>query len=120
MLAWRLRHRVEVQRQIESQDPQSGEIKVVWQTVELDGVILNSVPAEVLTGAGREFLESSSRQSETTARINMRWFPVDRIEILKYRILWDGRVFNITSAETDRTARQEWRLKCVDGVSDGR
>ena len=120
MQAYRQRHRVEFQEPVKTQDPQTGAIVTTWQTAYLDSETpLNSYPAEVLTGPGREFRESGATQAETSARINCRWFPVDRIVICTWRILWDGRVYNIHSAETDSTARREWRLRCTDGVNDG-
>ncbi|GAB3099704.1 head-tail adaptor protein [Aestuariicella hydrocarbonica] len=120
MLSYRLRHVVTLQKPVESQDPTTGAVTIAWETATDDsGTQLVDVPAEVLTGPGREFRESGTTQSETTARINLRWFPVDRLELYQWRILWDGRVYNIGSAETDRTARREWRLKCTDGLNDG-
>ena len=118
MLAARLRHRIEFQELIEEQDSETGAVLLSWQTAYLDSdTLLNSVPAEVLTGPGREFRQSGTTQAETTARVNLRWFPGISPE---WRILWDGRVYNITSIETDITGRREWRLRCIDGVSDGR
>ena len=118
MLASRLRHRIEFQGLVEEQDSETGEVLLSWQTAYLDSdTLLSDVPAEVLTGPGREFRESGTKQAETTARINLRWFPGLSPE---WRILWDGRVYNITSIETDITGRREWRLRCIDGVSDGR
>jgi len=110
MLSHRLRHRVAIQEQIETQDSTTGAYSVAWQNV------LSDVPAEVLTGAGREFGQSATTQGEIAARINLRWFPD-----LTYamRILWDGKIFNIESIETDITARREYRLKCTAGVNDG-
>ena len=120
MLAYRLRHIVTIQRPVETQDATTGAVTITWQAaVDDSGTALTDVPAEVLTGPGREFRESGTTQTETTARINLRWFPVDRLELYKWRILWDGRVFNIGSVETDITARVEWRLRCTDGVNDG-
>lgn len=120
MLTQRLRHRVTLQSPVVAQDPVTGEELVTWQTaVDEYGTPLLSVPAEVLTGPGRERFADAVVQAETTARINLRWFPVERLELYRWRILWDGRVFNIGSAETDRTARREWRLQCTDGVNDG-
>jgi SPP1 family predicted phage head-tail adaptor len=90
---------------------------LTWATVWLDSnTELDSVPAEVLTGPGREFIQSSAKQAETTARINFRWFPG---LLPTMRILWDGKVYDITSIETDATARREYRLRCKDGLSDG-
>lgn len=110
MLAYRLRHRVTVQELVETQDTNTGAMTRAWEDFIAD------VPAEVLTGAGREFVQSGATQGEITARINMRWFPG---LTQKMRVLWDTKVFNITSIETDITARQEYRLKCSAGVSDG-
>lgn len=118
MLASRLRHRIEFQELVEEQDNETGAVVQSWQTAYLDSdTLLDSVPAEVLTGPGREFRNSGTTQAETTARINLRWFPG---LLATWRILWDGRIFNIQSIETDATARREYRLRCVDGVSDGR
>lgn len=117
MLAHRLRHRVEIQARQTTIDPDTGAATTGWATAVLpDGTSLHSVPAEVLTGPGREFIAANAEQSETTARINMRWFPGLQST---WRILWDGRIYNIRSIETDATARREYRLRCEDGVNDG-
>lgn len=112
-LTGRLRQRVTLQEQLQEQDSETGDVSHTWVTVYA------SVPAEVLTGAGREFRDSAALQAETTARITVRWFDVDRVAIYKWRILWDGRVYNIVSAETDITGRKEWRFRCIDGLNDG-
>lgn len=119
MMAWRLTHRIHIQQPVETQDPVKGDMTTTWETVMVGNKLLDSYPAEVLTGAGSEQNNANSTQTLTTARINVRWFPYDRLEITKCRILWDGRVYNITSAETDRTARQEWRFICQDGLNNG-
>lgn len=118
MLAYRMRHRIQFQRQVHTQDPDTGEVTTTWEAVLFSGRL--DVPAEVLTGPGRELIAADAPQAETTARINCRWFPVDRLELYTWRVIWDGRVYNITSAETDVTARREWRLRCSDGLTDGR
>ncbi|MDP2141284.1 MAG: phage head closure protein [Gammaproteobacteria bacterium] len=120
MRAGRLRHRVEIQWPLEIQSQTSGGFSTAWATVFLDSnTPLEAVPAEVLTGPGKEMVAAGAIQAETTARINLRWFDVDIQAFYKWRILWDGRVFNIRSIETDVTGRQEWRLRCEDGVNDG-
>ena len=110
MLAYRLRHRVTVQELVEVQDTTTGAVTREWENFIAD------VPAEVLTGAGKEFVSSGATQGEVTARINMRWFPG---LTQKMRILWDTNQYNILSIETDMTGRQEYRLKCSSGVTDG-
>jgi len=118
MLAARLRHIVKIEEPVETQDPVTGVVDVTWQTVMLDSnTPLDEVPAEVLTGPGREFYQSGAEQSSTKARINIRWFAgLDQ----KMRIVWDGKTYNIKSFETDVTGRREYRITCGDeGVNQG-
>lgn len=110
MLAYRLRHRVTVQELVEVQDTTTGAVTREWEDV------YTNVPAEVLTGPGKEFVQSGATQGEVTSRINMRWF--DGLT-QKHRIVLDTKIFNIVSIETDMTGRQEYRLKCSSGVTDG-
>lgn len=117
MLAHRLRHRVAIQEKTNARDLDTGELIATWSNVMLDSETeLDQVPAEVLLGPGREFQQSGAGQAAIDARINLRWFEGLTQHM---RILWDGRVFNVQSMETDLTGRQEWRLKCTAGVSDG-
>ena len=116
MLTQRLRHRVTFQKQgEEQQDPNSGDVVIPWLDLYAD------VPAEVLTGAGRpgsEFIASDAKQAvETDARITLRWLPDIDASV---RVVWDGVNYDITSVETDRTARRELRLRCRKGLTDGR
>ncbi|HSH43854.1 MAG TPA: phage head closure protein [Arenicellales bacterium] len=110
MLAHRLRHRVTVQKPERTQDPVTGEVTITWVDVYA------SVPAEVLTGPGREFRESAALQGERVARINLRWFPNLEYD---WRIVWEGEPYDIQSIEADVTARREYRLRCTAGVNDG-
>lgn len=107
------RHRVTIQHRVTTRDPADGsEVISDW----LD--FLDDVPADVLTGPGREAIAANAQQAETTARMNMRWFPGLTSQM---RILWDGGVYAIDGPpETDATARREWRVRCSDGLNDGR
>lgn len=104
------RHRVTFQEQSVSQDPVTGELTTVWVDVKA------SIPAEVLTGAGREFLADQSKQSEFAARINVRYFTGLQTH---WRIVHDSNLYNIETFETDSTGRRELRIKCTRGVNDG-
>ena len=122
MLAHRLRQRVTFQRKQAAVRDGNGYVVSGsgWAIVTLsDGTVLANVPAEVLTGPGREFQASAATQAEISARINTRWFAADPLEMAAWRVLWDGRIYNITSVETDITARREWRLRVVNGPSEG-
>lgn len=115
MNAGRLRHRVIIEQLVFGDpDPVTGESQSFWAPI-----FDTPIPAEVLEGPGREPYAAGTIQAETTARINMRWFDVDKHELMRMRVLWDGQVFAIASAERDATARKEWRLRCVDGMNDG-
>lgn len=123
-------HRVTIQRPVTEQDS-DGFKSTNWETVTLDDADeteLYGYPAQVLTGPGRERHAAGTKLAETTARINLRWFPGLNES---WRILWPhdgtfdsdgvfgGKVYDIISMETDLTARREYRLRCKDGLSDG-
>jgi head-tail adaptor len=113
----RYRHRIHIQEPIDTQDPVDGSIARTWETVYWDSdTPLDDVPCEVLTGPGRELHSADTKLAETTARINVRWFEG---LLPTMRILWDGKVYDILSIETDVTARREYRLHCKDGLTDG-
>ncbi|EGR1131331.1 TPA: head-tail adaptor protein [Vibrio cholerae] len=116
MLSHRLTHVIQIQEPIESQDDDSGAIITTWQTIEIAAGKPN-IPAEVLTGPGKEVSAAGSKYPEVVARINVRWFPFDMQKLYECRILWEGQIFGIHSVDTDRTARQEWRFKCKAGVN---
>lgn len=110
MISSSLRNRVTVQSQVQTQDSTTGEIVVTWAN------FVSNVPAEVLTGPGREFRDSSAGQSEVTARIKMRWFPG---LLPTMRIVWGSTIYNIRAIATDATARKDYRVTCTGGVNSG-
>ncbi|HBO6416691.1 TPA: head-tail adaptor protein, partial [Pseudomonas aeruginosa] len=61
MLAYRMRHRIEFQRQVHTQDPVTGEVITTWEAVLFSGRF--DVPAEVLTGPGRELIAADAQQA---------------------------------------------------------
>jgi head-tail adaptor len=108
---------VTLQEPVAVQDSETGEMVTSWSTAWLDSSTpLEDIPAEVLTGPGREFAAAATTQSEGVARINLRWFP--GLEST-WRILWDGVIYGISSIELDATGRLEYRLRCEAGVTDG-
>lgn len=115
MLAYRLRHRVAFETLTEIVDD-DGRKTMEWRPAVAYETVLSSVPAEVFTGPGREPIAANAKQDETSLRVNLRWFPGLQ---KTWRLLWDGGVYDITSIETDVTARQEYRLRCTGGLTDG-
>lgn len=117
MLRHAYHHRITIQEQVHDQGSDTGDITSMWVTVELDSETeLADIPAEVLTGPGREPTAGDAKWSETSARVNCPWFPGLRQDM---RVLWDGRTFDILSIETDASARREYRLRLKGGLTDG-
>jgi SPP1 family predicted phage head-tail adaptor len=117
MQSYRLRHRIAIQEPIRAQNAVTGEITDTWVNYAIDSnTVFDAVPAEVLTGPGKEQRLSGADYASTDARINIRWFEGLNQAM---RILWDGRIYNITSIETDITGRREWRIRATEGLNDG-
>jgi SPP1 family predicted phage head-tail adaptor len=68
LAAGKLRHRIEIQRPVHSQNPETGADSVTWSTVP--GCA--SVPAAINPLSGREFMAAQAQQSEIVARIVIR------------------------------------------------
>jgi SPP1 family predicted phage head-tail adaptor len=66
MDAGRLRHRVDFQKRIPQQDPETGDVTLVWQDLFTD------VPAAIEPLSAREFIAAAAVQSEITTRIVVR------------------------------------------------
>lgn len=110
----RLKQRIKIQKQAIRKN-RDGTTKRYWITLKN----CEAVPAEVLTGAGREQNINAVEHAITTARITTRWLPLERQNIASYRIVWSGYKYNITSVSSDPTDRVWLRFECVDGVGDG-
>lgn len=105
------RHRITFQQRVETRDPDTGAVSVKWADVH------TNMPAEVLTGPGREASAANTKLAETAARINVRYFSgLDS----KWRVVWLSHIYNITSVEMDETGVKEYRLRCSAGLTDGR
>ena len=76
----------------------------------------SSVPAQCLTGPGREALLANAPQGSPALRVAIRWFSG---LLMTDRVVWDGNNYDITSIETDATGRLEYRLTCTAGLNDG-
>lgn len=109
MKAGLLRQRIDLQSRGEVRGP-DGESEPAWIPFAAD------VPAEVLTGPGRELRAAGATDAEIGARINLRYMPG---VVQSMRVVWEGQYFNITGIELDRTARRSMRLICATGLNDG-
>lgn len=110
MQAGKLRHRVLLQRPVETQDEETGSIQEAWEDV-------SSLWAEVYPLSAREFVASQAFQSEVTTRITIR----SRSDITnKHRIVYRGKIYNIQGVLPDAGSGLEYlTLPCAEGVNDG-
>jgi SPP1 family predicted phage head-tail adaptor len=97
MLAQRLRHRVRLQEQVQTQNPVHGGVELSWNDLDAE------LPAEVVPLSGREYIQAQTNLVEVTARITIRWrADVDP----SMRIVFGGIVYAITAVLPDPTDRR--------------
>ncbi len=108
--AGRLRHKVLIQNQSISQDPDTGAEVVAWSDHA-------TVWAEVAPLSVREFVAAQAVNSEVTTRITIR--QRDGVSD-KSRIIHRGQVYNVHGVLADPVSGLEYlTLPCSEGVNDG-
>ena len=116
MGAGKYRHRIRLQVQTETTGP-LGPQPATWTDWEPEPGQGADIPAEVVPLSGRDFIAAGEKQSEVSARIEIRWLPgvLDTM-----RVLFDGQVYAIAAVLPDPTARRHLTLMVSAGVTDGR
>ncbi|WP_202444518.1 phage head closure protein [Schauerella aestuarii] len=106
----KLRHRVVIQRQQNTQDPDTGDLTTTW-------VDLASVWASIEPLSAREFVQSSATQSNITARVTIRYRKgIDAT----MRILHREKIYGIEGVLADKDSGLEYlTLPCSEGVGQG-
>ncbi|MYZ41415.1 head-tail adaptor protein [Achromobacter sp. KS-M25] len=110
MSSGKLRHRVVIQRQQNTQDPDTGDLTTTW-------VDLASVWASIEPLSAREFVQSSATQSNITARVTIRYRKgIDAT----MRILHREKIYGIEGVLADKDSGLEYlTLPCSEGVGQG-
>jgi len=103
----RLKHRIKLQEQQETQDPNTGAITKSWVDVA-------SVWASVEGINGREFVAAAAEQAAVTWRITVRYRDI----LPTWRIVFDGRYFNI-KAILPNNDQTQLTLMCETGANNG-
>lgn len=116
MSAGKYRHHIRLQVQGETAGP-LGPQPSAWTDWEPGPGQGADIPAEVVPLSGRDFIAAGEKQSEVSARIEIRWLPgvVDTM-----RVLFDGQLYAIAAVLPDPTARRHLTLMVSAGVTDGR
>lgn len=107
LAAGRLRHQVELQEQMQTQDAQTGEVLVAWQTIARPWAAIEPLSA-------RDFIAAQAQQSEVRARITIR----RRTDInASMRIVHRGLVYRILGVLNDPESGFEFQtLPVAEGV----
>lgn len=109
----RLRHRIEFQQKVKTQDPNTGEILYTWATV--DG--LESVPAAIEPLSVKEFMAAQANQSQIVARMTIR--ARDGLSPTM-RIVHRGMAYNPAGFLRDPDSGLEYMtIPVTEGVNDG-
>ena len=109
--AGQLRHRVDIEERMATQDAATGETIYTWTP------LYKSVPASIEPLSVREFITAQAGQSEISARITIRYRAGLTAAM---RIVHNGRIYNPQGWLPDKDSGMEYlTAPCSQGVNDG-
>ncbi|ORL58110.1 phage head closure protein [Pseudomonas putida] len=111
-----LRHRVDIQRRQQVQDPMTGEIIETWVT------LWHAVPAKIADASFRELIAAQAVQSKLSARVTIRYREgLDAtMRIVGLCKCHQGRIFNPAGWSHDLDSGVEYlTASCSEGVNEG-
>lgn len=109
MHAGRLRHRVVIQRQQETQSQNDGSVTVVWQDVA-------TVWSSIEPLSAKEFIAAQQEHSKVSARITIRYRPDVTAKMRLYHAAKD-MYYNIEGVLSDKDSGLEYlTIPCSEGV----
>lgn len=114
MEAGDFRHRVALQSPQETQDPQTGEMVISWQTQA-------TVWASIRPLRAREFIAAQATQSQVTTEIFIRYRAVDPTWRAVHMVNGvPGTVYNIHGVMADpHSGREHVKLAVSSGLNEG-
>lgn len=114
MLSQKLRHRVDIQELVTTQDEDTGAVSETWATIR--GSADPLFPAEIVPASGREYVNSAALQAPVDTRITIRRLDAIRPTM---RVVFGSTIYNIRAILPDPTFRKHVSLMCQTGVNDG-
>ena len=106
-----LRHRVQIQTRVDTQNATTGEVVQTWVTTHAN------VPAKVEPLSAREFMQSRTEQDEISVRITIRYIAGISAGM---RILHGSVIYNPAGVLGDLKSGQEYlTIPCSQGVNEG-
>lgn len=109
MRSGKLRHRVTLQTQVETQNSFGEQETLSWQDYA-------TVWGAVEPLQGREFFTAMQVNAETTVRIRIRYMTG---VTSRMRVSFDSRIYNIKSIIDPDERNRELQLMCSEGISQG-
>lgn len=110
MRAGKLRHRIQIEAPVTSQDAESGEPITSWQLVA-------EVWGSVEPLSAREFVQSQATQAEIVARITLRRHDA---LVPTMRLIHRGLIYNPEGFLPDMASGREYlTIPCSTGLNDG-
>lgn len=110
MIAYKLRHRVDIQELTHTIDPDTGARADVWTT------FVANEPASIAPMSGREFVAAQAVQAGVSTRITIR----KRDGILpRMRVVHNGGFYNVLAVLPDVSLERHLTLLCDSGFNDG-
>lgn len=112
MQSGKLRHRLSLQEQGQTQDPNTGQLVVKWQEV-------NKLWASVEPLSAREFIAAKTHQSQISARVVIR--ATEGVNASQRLVdTRTGAIYNIEGVLRDPKSGHHWMtLPVSEGVNDG-
>lgn len=109
MRAGQLQHRIEIQRPVSTQDPESGAVETTWE-------LWKRAWAKIENLSVRDSIAAQAVQSEVTARIVIR--HLDGM-LPTMRIIHRGKIYSIRGVFPDNKSGLEYlTLPVSEGVRD--
>lgn len=111
VLSQRLRHRVDLQELVVTQDASTGAQEEAWSSIL--GAQAGQLPAEIVPLSGREFVAAKAMQNASSARITIRW----RDDVTPtMRVVHQGRAYGIVAVLADPSLRRHLTLLVEEGA----
>lgn len=109
--AGKLRHKVDIQSKVQTQNPSTGAVTHVWETT------LANVAASVEELTAREFFAAQAAQSKVVAKITIRHRDTVTPSM---RVLYRSKVYTIEGITRDKDSmREAMTLLCSEGPKKG-
>ena len=106
--AGNLRHRVNIEERVETQNSQTGAMETTWR------LVLRDEPADIQPLSVKDFIAAQATQSQITARIVLRWRPEFHPQM---RIIHGAKVYWPAGFLPDKKYGNEYvTAPCHEGV----